>query len=188
MAKSTGNLVFVHDVLAEHSAAALRVAILDRRWWEDWEYDERLVDDAEARVLWIRQAAMQPGTADGHARALEALCDDLDVPTALVLAEQVGGWQPVVIDVLGLRHRGAVRRTVMLPAQVADGSGGVRRCRWGLATPRRRSICPRMRAGDGVCRTTVDTRGSAGLFSPPPRMPAVPSARGRHQRSHHRAR
>ena len=117
MAKSTGNLVFVHDVLARHSAAALRLAILDRRWWESWEYDERLVGEAEERVLRIRRAAMKAGTVDGHARALAALCDDLDVPTALAVAEQVGGAAAeFVIDVLGLRHHEAVRRTALLPA------------------------------------------------------------------------
>ena len=37
MAKSTGNLVLVSDLLKEHPAAAVRLLILDRRWDQDWE-------------------------------------------------------------------------------------------------------------------------------------------------------
>ena len=35
MAKSTGNLVLVSDVLDRHSAAAVRLLILDRPWAEE---------------------------------------------------------------------------------------------------------------------------------------------------------
>ncbi|HTP15111.1 MAG TPA: cysteine--tRNA ligase, partial [Streptosporangiaceae bacterium] len=38
MAKSTGNLVLVSDLLRDYPAAALRLLILDRRWDQDWEY------------------------------------------------------------------------------------------------------------------------------------------------------
>ena len=42
MAKSAGNLVLVSELLKEHSAAALRLLILDRRWDRDWDFS-RLV-------------------------------------------------------------------------------------------------------------------------------------------------
>ena len=38
MAKSSGNLVFVGDLLKEHSAAAIRMLILDRRWGQAWDF------------------------------------------------------------------------------------------------------------------------------------------------------
>ena len=38
MAKSTGNLVLVSDVLADHPAAALRLCLLDRPWAQGWDY------------------------------------------------------------------------------------------------------------------------------------------------------
>ncbi len=37
MAKPTGNLVLVSDLLADHSAAAVQLLILDRPWHEDWD-------------------------------------------------------------------------------------------------------------------------------------------------------
>jgi len=121
MAKSTGNLVFVHDVLERHSAAALRLAIVDRRWWEDWNFDDQTVREAEDRVSRLRSAAARGGS-EGYEHALAALCDDLDVPSALAKAEDAGGAAAdLVIDVLGLRHREPVWRTPLLDA--------VRECR-----------------------------------------------------------
>ena len=38
MAKSTGNLVLVSEVLADHPAAALRLCLLDRPWAQGWDY------------------------------------------------------------------------------------------------------------------------------------------------------
>lgn len=117
MAKSTGNLVFVRDVLEDGSAAALRLAILARRWWEDWEFEAGLVEAAEHRVAGLRAAAARAGTSGGYDRALAALCDDLDVPAALAVAEEAGGAAAeLLVDILGLRHREPVHRTTLLPA------------------------------------------------------------------------
>jgi cysteinyl-tRNA synthetase len=118
MAKSTGNLVFVHDVLAEHSPAALRLSLLERRWWDDWDYAEELVAAAEERVVRLRHAVAHGSrTAGAFDAALAALCDDLDVPAALAVAEDAGGEAAeLVIDVLGLRHREHVARTSLIPS------------------------------------------------------------------------
>jgi len=117
MAKSTGNLVFVHDLLERWSPAALRLAIVDRRWWEEWQFDETVLAGTEERVTSLRSAAARPGGHHAHDQVLAALADDLDVPTALAVAEEAGGAAAeLVIDVLGLRHREHVRRTSILPA------------------------------------------------------------------------
>jgi cysteinyl-tRNA synthetase len=119
MAKSTGNLVFVDDVLERWTPAALRLALVGRRWWDQWDYDERLVAEAEARVSELRHAAARTETTTsgtGTAAVIEALCDDLDVPAALAEAERAGGpAAELVIEVLGLRHHEPVRRTSLLP-------------------------------------------------------------------------
>ena len=47
MAKSTGNLVFVHDLLERWSAAAIRLLILSRPWNESWEFSESELEQAE---------------------------------------------------------------------------------------------------------------------------------------------
>ena len=97
MAKSAGNLVLVSELLKEHSAAAVRLLILDRRWDRDWDFSQTGLDEAGARLERLHAAAGRPehagggdgGTAVAAMRA--ALADDLDVPTALRIAEEEGG-------------------------------------------------------------------------------------------------
>ena len=59
MAKSTGNLVYVHDVLDRYPPGALRLLILSRRWCEPWEFDEAGLEQAagELESLWRYGAA-----------------------------------------------------------------------------------------------------------------------------------
>jgi cysteinyl-tRNA synthetase len=97
MAKSAGNLVLVSELLKEHSAAAVRLLILDRRWDRDWDFSQAALDEAAARLERLHAAAGRPeravggvgGTAVAAMRA--ALAHDLDVPTALQIAEDDGG-------------------------------------------------------------------------------------------------
>jgi cysteinyl-tRNA synthetase len=106
MAKSTGNLVLVSELLKEYSAAVVRLLILDRRWDQDWDFSQAAVDAAAARLERLHAAAGRPeravtggrgrdpgglpvGSAVAAMRA--ALARDLDVPAALRIAEQEGG-------------------------------------------------------------------------------------------------
>ena len=102
MAKSTGNLVLVSDLLKEHSAAAVRLLILDRRWDEDWDFSPAGLDAAETRLERLQAAAGRPdrgpaGSGPGGTGAAAvaatraALAGDLDVPAALRIAESEGG-------------------------------------------------------------------------------------------------
>ncbi|MGQ0626409.1 MAG: cysteine--tRNA ligase [Sporichthyaceae bacterium] len=92
MAKSTGNLVLVSGILAEHRAAALRLYVLDRRWADPWEYDPAGLGEADARLDRLYAAAGRPASdAAATDAVIAALLDDLDVPTALNLAEEAGG-------------------------------------------------------------------------------------------------
>ena len=102
MAKSTGNLVLVSDLLKEHSAAAIRLLILDRRWDQDWDFSPAALDAAEARLERLQAAAGRPdhgiagsGAGGSGAAAVAAtraaLAGDLDVPAALRIAEEEGG-------------------------------------------------------------------------------------------------
>ena len=94
MAKSTGNLVLVADVVAKYPPAALRLVLLDRRWADDWDYDPAALDVATARLERLYAAASRGvGEADSVAAAAvtSALLDDLDVPGALAVAEESGG-------------------------------------------------------------------------------------------------
>ena len=91
MAKSTGNLVLVRDLLADHEGAAVRLLLLHRSWAEPWEYDAAALADAADRLSRVRAAAGRSGAAEGRDLVLTALLDDLDVPTAAALAEEHGG-------------------------------------------------------------------------------------------------
>ncbi|MGQ0843247.1 MAG: cysteine--tRNA ligase [Sporichthyaceae bacterium] len=91
MAKSTGNLVLVSDVLREHRAAAVRLLVLDRRWADPWEFEPADLVAAEERLDRLYSAAGRPSaTSAAPDEVVRALLDDLDVPTALNVAEEAG--------------------------------------------------------------------------------------------------
>ncbi|GAB2477823.1 cysteine--tRNA ligase [Jatrophihabitans fulvus] len=91
MAKSSGNLVLVDDLLKDHSPGAVRLMCLNRRWSDGWTYSPSLLDDAEATLEQLYAAAARPGAAPGAAAVPAALLDDLDVPGALAIALDDGG-------------------------------------------------------------------------------------------------
>jgi L-cysteine:1D-myo-inositol 2-amino-2-deoxy-alpha-D-glucopyranoside ligase len=91
MAKSTGNLVLVRDLLGEHEGAVIRLLLLNRVWAQPWEYDPGQLAGAAATLAGLREAAGGPGDDGGRAAVLGALLDDLDVPTAVERAVTLGG-------------------------------------------------------------------------------------------------
>ena len=92
VAKSTGNLVFVMDLLRDHSPQALRLLILDRPWNQTWDFDEAGFSAAESRLEELWTATSRPGGSDAAVTAAcQALLDDLDVPAALDIALDEGG-------------------------------------------------------------------------------------------------
>lgn len=90
MAKSTGNLVMVRDLLAEHEGAAIRMLLLNRVWAEAWEFEAAQLDAAVRDLAALRDAA-GGSTSGGRDDVLAALLDDLDVPRAVALATEAGG-------------------------------------------------------------------------------------------------
>ena len=90
MAKSTGNLVLVDDLLTSQSPAALRLLLLGRHYAHAWDYDAGMLDEAHARLERLYAAASRTGDEDPDL-VLHALRADLDVPGVLALAEQRGG-------------------------------------------------------------------------------------------------
>ena len=105
MAKSAGNLVLVGDLLARHTAAAVRLMILDRPWAGDWDYSGASVEKAAARLADLYQAAGRTGggAQPGAAEIRRLLATDLDVPAALEAAIETGGAAArLLIATLGL--------------------------------------------------------------------------------------
>jgi len=101
MAKSTGNLVLVSDLLAHYSAAAVRLLILDRAWAETWDYAPPDLAAAAQRLEVLQAAAGRP---DGGSAAVDAvraaLADNLNVPSAIAVAEEAGGQAARVLGTL----------------------------------------------------------------------------------------
>ncbi|MFM8772691.1 MAG: cysteine--tRNA ligase [Actinomycetota bacterium] len=104
MAKSTGNLVLVADLLKEHRPGALRLMILDRRWSDAWDYAPQALTAAEGRLDSLHAAAGRLGDSEAAEReVLTRLLDDVDVPGALAVALESGGRPArVLVQVLGL--------------------------------------------------------------------------------------
>lgn len=97
MSKSTGNLIFVHDLLQSHDPRALRLAVLSVHYREpNWEWSDTLLDDATVRLkAWIDAPATGPNDsllADVRA----AVDDDLNAPHALALIDaSAANRQPI---------------------------------------------------------------------------------------------
>jgi L-cysteine:1D-myo-inositol 2-amino-2-deoxy-alpha-D-glucopyranoside ligase len=88
MSKSLGNLVFVHDLLKQWEAPAIRLAVLAHHYRPDWDWHDGLMPQAMERLGRWR--------AGGHGdAALEetraALDDDLDTPTAIAAIDAAAG-------------------------------------------------------------------------------------------------
>ncbi|MFN2522485.1 MAG: cysteine--1-D-myo-inosityl 2-amino-2-deoxy-alpha-D-glucopyranoside ligase [Mycobacteriales bacterium] len=92
MAKSTGNLVFVSDLLAQADGRVVRTLLLDRPWATPWDYTPELLMRAGERLEALHTAAGQRHTTGaGEAHVLAALVTDLDVPLAVDRAIDAGG-------------------------------------------------------------------------------------------------
>jgi L-cysteine:1D-myo-inositol 2-amino-2-deoxy-alpha-D-glucopyranoside ligase len=102
MAKSTGNLVLVRDVLAGVPGPVLRLLLLNRPWAEAWSYDPDELAPAADLLQRLRESAAGTGDVGRH-EVLAALAADLDVPRAIRVALETGGGAArQLLDVLRL--------------------------------------------------------------------------------------
>lgn len=104
MAKSTGNLVLVSDLVRDHPASAIRLMLLTEPWSGEWDYAPEAPDAATVALDRLHGAAGRPGSSSAAERAATAaLLDDLDVRTALAIAEHEGGRTTrTIMNVLAL--------------------------------------------------------------------------------------
>lgn len=85
MSKSTGNLVFVHDLREQYDPMAIRLALGAHHYRRPWQWSTQLIDDAVVRLERWREVG--PGIGGIHdVRA--HLDDDLDVPAALTAIDR----------------------------------------------------------------------------------------------------
>ena len=92
MSKSKGNLVFVSSLRRDgHDPAAIRLALLAHHYRADWEWTQRALDDALARLGRWRAAVSRPDGPSAEAvveEIREALADDLNAPAALASVDR----------------------------------------------------------------------------------------------------
>lgn len=107
MAKSTGNLVFVADLLERTSAAQVRLLLLDRPHDQPWDFTEEALAAAGERLAALRAAAQGPAVDEAAGQAvLAVLAEGLNVPGAIALALVSGGQAArELLAVLGLDDR-----------------------------------------------------------------------------------
>jgi cysteinyl-tRNA synthetase len=102
MAKSTGNLVLVDDLLRDFPPAAIRLLVLNRPWAAGWSYSRDELQESAALTEQLYSAAAKPGHA-GAGLIPSTLMNDLDVPTALQIALDEGGQAArTFVEVLAL--------------------------------------------------------------------------------------
>ncbi len=104
MAKSTGNLVLIGDLLQRHSAPAVRLALLHRPWGDPWECADVEFERAATVLDELHGAAGRAvGGPDSAEGVLRLLVTELDVPGAVQTALAEGGAAArYLIDVLKL--------------------------------------------------------------------------------------
>jgi L-cysteine:1D-myo-inositol 2-amino-2-deoxy-alpha-D-glucopyranoside ligase len=100
MSKSRGNLVFVSELRrAGVDPMAIRLALLDHHYRDDWEWTPGLLAAAEERLTRWREAVRLDAGVDGDAVVRQiraALADDLDAPAALAAVDAWAGASSVV--------------------------------------------------------------------------------------------
>ncbi|MFQ5558878.1 MAG: cysteine--tRNA ligase, partial [Acidimicrobiales bacterium] len=109
MSKTTGNLVFVHELRARHEPMVIRLALMAHHYRTPWPWREELLSAAADRLGRWRAA----GDGDGGLSAVRArLDDDLDVPGALAsvdAAARAGAGVSAAAALLGVELDGPER-------------------------------------------------------------------------------
>jgi L-cysteine:1D-myo-inositol 2-amino-2-deoxy-alpha-D-glucopyranoside ligase len=92
MSKSLGNLVFVGELLKSWEAPVVRLALLSHHYRTDWEWQERDLTEAAARLDRWHAAGEGSGGLDAVRRHLD---EDLDAPGALKAIDLVAEHEGV---------------------------------------------------------------------------------------------
>ena len=109
MSKSLGNLGFVDKLRAEYDPRAIRLAIIEHHYRNEWEWDDGLMPRNAARLqAWLSAPAGDSAVIDDVRAALD---DDLDTPAAIAAidaAAAAGHGVHAAAGVLGVALTGQV--------------------------------------------------------------------------------
>ena len=99
MSKSLGNLVFVHDLLKEWEAPAIRLAVISHHYRQSWDWHDGLMPAAARRLERWRAAGAGSGALEEVRRCLD---EDLDTPGALAAIDRAAARGDGVSAAAGL--------------------------------------------------------------------------------------
>ena len=93
MSKSLGNMVFVRDLLRQHSPNAIRLYLLAHHYRHVWEWSPSDMATSEDLASALEHAARGPEPASSGVREAfaAALADDLNTPRAVAVLEHASG-------------------------------------------------------------------------------------------------
>ncbi len=89
MSKSLRNLVFVSDLLKDWEPAVIRLAIIGHHYRGAWDWDDRCLEEAAARLdAWQGAGSGSDSNGEVLEAVRAALDDDLDTPAALAAVDE----------------------------------------------------------------------------------------------------
>jgi L-cysteine:1D-myo-inositol 2-amino-2-deoxy-alpha-D-glucopyranoside ligase len=88
MSKSLGNLVFVEELAKQSEPDAVRLALLDQHYRQDWEWTNSLLTKAQSRLATWRSTMASTRTSSVLDDVRAALDDDLNTPGAVSAIDQ----------------------------------------------------------------------------------------------------
>ena len=91
MSKSKGNLVFVHELIAEGiSPMVIRLFLMQHHWRSDWEYERGMIDHSKSLLTELsskfRGKYISQNDQD---KIIQIMLNDLDVPKVLSFLKEV---------------------------------------------------------------------------------------------------
>ena len=111
MSKSLGNLVFVDKLRTEYDPRAIRLAIIEHHYRNEWEWDDDLMPRNAARLAGVARTPRmgESGVIDDVRAALD---DDLDTPAALAAIDAAAAAGHGVHDAAALLGVRSTQRQV----------------------------------------------------------------------------
>jgi L-cysteine:1D-myo-inositol 2-amino-2-deoxy-alpha-D-glucopyranoside ligase len=91
MSKSKGNLVFVHELIAEGiSPMVIRLVLLQHHWRSDWEYESGMIDHSKSLLTELSRKFRGKFISQiDQDNIIQIMLNDLDVPKVLIFLKEV---------------------------------------------------------------------------------------------------
>ena len=91
MSKSKGNLVFVHELIAQGiSPMVIRLVLMQHHWRSDWEYESGMIDHSKSLLTELSRKFRGKFISQiDQDNIIQIMLNDLDVPKVLIFLKEV---------------------------------------------------------------------------------------------------